>query len=151
MSILQFTISTKIISMEMFFDEINDSTHMMKIIIISVPFIFYFMQMKWVNQIHFFQVVNIFINYFIYLYFKCYSPSQSPLCIPIPYPSSLPLRGSSTTYPQLLLHPSSIPICWGNKPPQDQVLPLPSIPDKLVLYHICSRSHQKQILIRNQE
>jgi hypothetical protein len=32
-------------------------------------------------------------------------------------------------------------LSWGNKPPQDQVPPLPLMPNKAILCYTCSRSH----------
>jgi hypothetical protein len=80
-----------------------------------------------------------FINYFIYLYFKCYPPvfsSQNPYPIPIP-PVSLrviPTHSPTPTWP-------SIPLHWGIDPLQDQGPPLPLMPDKVILCYIFSGSH----------
>ena len=38
-------------------------------------------------------------------------------------------------------HHHSIPLCWSIKPPQDQGLPLPLMPDKAILCYICRWSH----------
>ena len=43
-------------------------------------------------------------------------------------------------YP-LLPHPSSIPLCWGIKPPQLQEPPLPLMPAKTIICCICSYSN----------
>ena len=71
-----------------------------------------------------------FIGYFIYLHFKCCPFSQFPLHKPHPIPIPFPP------------HHSSIPLHWGIKPPQDQGLPLPLMPDKAILSSICSWSHR---------
>jgi hypothetical protein len=39
------------------------------------------------------------------------------------------------------LQPSSTPLLWGIKPPQDQVCLLSLMPDEAILYYMCSRSH----------
>jgi hypothetical protein len=44
------------------------------------------------------------------------------------------------THP-LLLHCSSIPLCWGIKPPHDKGPPLPLIPDKAILCYISWEIH----------
>jgi hypothetical protein len=44
------------------------------------------------------------------------------------------------THSFLPYHPS-IPLLWGIEPPQDQEPLLPLVPDKAVLYYICSWSH----------
>jgi hypothetical protein len=53
----------------------------------------------------------------------------------------LPLRGYSSTQPYLPPLPSRVPLHWGNNPPQDQMPLLPSMPNKAILYCICSWSH----------
>ena len=68
----------------------------------------------------------------------------SPFLIPpqnLHPPPPLSLRGCSSTYP-LLPHLSSIPLHWGIKPPQNQGLLLPLMPDKAILCYICSWSHR---------
>jgi hypothetical protein len=62
-------------------------------------------------------------------------------------PQSFPLHFASKrmlthppTHPHLP-HPSNILLLWDIKPLQDQVLPLPLLPDKAVLYYVCSRSY----------
>jgi hypothetical protein len=86
-------------------------------------------------------VLSFFISYFIYLHFKCYSPSHFPLHKP-PVPSSLllPLWGCflPRTPIQLLPQQPSIPLSWVIKPPQDQGAPLPVIPGKAILCYIPS-------------
>jgi hypothetical protein len=76
------------------------------------------------NAIKFFFLFNILLYLFAC---QILSPFPvSPLQMPIPFPLSfaskrvLPLP----THP-LLPHPSSIPLPWGNKLPQDQALPPP--------------------------
>ena len=58
------------------------------------------------------------------------------------HPSSLCFASMRVlpTHP-LLPHPSRIPLHWSIKPPQDQVPSCPLIPDKVVLYYICSGNH----------
>ena len=46
-------------------------------------------------------------------------------------PFPLPLRGCSPTH-LLLPHPSSIALLWSIKPSQDQIPPLPQMPNKAV-------------------
>jgi hypothetical protein len=77
------------------------------------------------------------------------------ICISSVVPLSSFLSTTSSSYPPLLclyegapapthpfqLHLSSIPLCWGIKPPQDQRPSLPLMPDKATLCYICSWSH----------
>jgi hypothetical protein len=42
---------------------------------------------------------------------------------------------------QLLLPDPGIPLHWGIEPSQDQGPPLPLIPNKVILYHICGWCH----------
>jgi hypothetical protein len=71
---------------------------------------------------------------FLYLHFKCFSLSRSPL------------RNSSILSPSLCLYegaPSSlpgIPLHWGMEHPQVQEPLLPLISNKAILCHICSQS-----------
>ena len=82
------------------------------------------------------------LGYFIYLHFKCCPPSLCPLPNPlIPSPSPLPLRGGTPPTHTLQHQPSTIPLHWDIKPPQNQRSPLPLIPDKAVLCYICTWSH----------
>jgi hypothetical protein len=69
--------------------------------------------------------------------------SPLPISTPQPpIPSTIPFASKSLLpHPPVLPHPSSIPLCCGNKPPQDQGLPLPLMPDKAILCYICSWSH----------
>jgi hypothetical protein len=59
-------------------------------------------------------------------------PKLPPLCL---YEGATP-----PTHP-LLPHRSSMTLCWGIEPPQDQGPSLPLIPDKAILFYICSWSH----------
>jgi hypothetical protein len=80
------------------------------------------------------------INHFIHLHFKWCPPSWLPLHIPlisIPSPSPLLLEGAPSPTLPLLPYCSSIPLCWGIKPPQDQSLPLPLMSHKVILCYIC--------------
>jgi hypothetical protein len=81
-------------------------------------------------------------GYFLYLHFKCFPLSRSPLQKPlIPSALPLPLWGSSPIYPL----PSSlpgIPLHWGIKHPQAQGPLFPLMPNKVILCHISSRSHR---------
>ena len=65
------------------------------------------------------------------------SPPQPPSH---PHPLCLYEDAPPPTHP-LPPHLSSIPLCWGIKPPQDQEPPLPLMPDKAILCYICSWSH----------
>ena len=85
--------------------------------------------------------LSLFIGYFLYLHFKCYSLSWSPPAPEIPYPISHPPASMRvfphpTTYP--LLPPSpGILIHWGIKPSQDQGSLLPLMTNKAILCYIC--------------
>ena len=70
-------------------------------------------------------------------------PSWLPLHKPsILFPLSLlPIAAMRVLLHPLPLHCSSIPLCWGIKPPQDQGPPLPLISDKVILCYIYSWSH----------
>jgi hypothetical protein len=48
----------------------------------------------------------------------------SPLYPPTPYLSPLSLRECSPIHISTPTYPSSIPLCWDNMPPQDQVPPI---------------------------
>lgn len=78
--------------------------------------------------------VLFFINHLIHLHFKIYSPSRLPLHNPPSHPLSPLLFLYKGTHPPTYLlppHHSSIHLCWGNKPPQDQGSPLLFISDIL--------------------
>ena len=84
----------------------------------------YFLQVDLIPQSQQFS----FTDYFIYLHFKCFPPSWSPLHKP-PLPFTLPCASQrvpplthSLTHP-LLPHGSSIPLHWGNKPQRTKCLP----------------------------
>ena len=84
-----------------------------------------------------------FINWLLYLQFKCCSLSQSPLrkiFYPI-LPALCHYEGAPPPTHSLLPQPSSIPLCWGIKTPQEPGPPLPLMPDKAVLCYICSWSY----------
>jgi hypothetical protein len=68
--------------------------------------------------------------------------SGLPLIYPLIQPSLLCLKESAPppTHPPLP-DSSSISILWRINPPQDQVAPLPVMPDTAVLCYICRRSH----------
>jgi hypothetical protein len=66
--------------------------------------------------------------------------------IPLPsYPCtnahSIPFVSMRMLLHPLLPHCSSIPLCWGINPPQDQGPPLPLMPDKAILCYICIWSY----------
>ena len=73
----------------------------------------------------------------------------SPLHVSTPqtYPFSLPAppcfyEDAPPPPTHLLLHQHhSISLCWGIELPQDQGAPLPLMPDKAILFYICSLSH----------
>ena len=99
--------------------EVIWNDHLIYVHIFNVePFIIEIIEVH-VNYIFFFK-----IYYFIYLYFKCYMPSQSALHNSPTIPPTLCLK-ESTPLPTHLhpSHPSSIPLHWGNKPPQAKGLP----------------------------
>ena len=59
-----------------------------------------------------------------------------PILLPFASKRVLPyLPPPTPTSP--FLHPASL----GHQPPQDQVSPLPLMPDKVILYYICSWSY----------
>ena len=63
---------------------------------------------------------------------------------PLPPPIIPPPLPSPTHYVMRVLppHHSSIPLCWGIEPPQDQGPPLPLLSDKAILCYICIWSHE---------
>jgi hypothetical protein len=83
-----------------------------------------------------------FIGYFIYLHFKCFPLSRSPLWkCPIPSPSPCFYEGAPPHIPPLLSTCPDIPLHWGIEPSQDQGPPLPLMSNKAVLCRICGQSH----------
>jgi hypothetical protein len=68
------------------------------------------------------------------------SPLQT--LIPCPPASTIVFSNKPTHPPTLLFYLPSIPLCWGIKPSQDQGPPLPLMPDKAILFYICSWSHK---------
>ena len=80
-----------------------------------------------------------FLGYFIYLHFKCYTPSQSPLCKPsipflLPFVSKMVLPHSSThSCLTTLASPYARARILHNHGP-----PLPLVPDKAILCYFCS-------------
>ena len=89
-----------------------------------------------------FIVTNNFNGYFLYLHFKCYPLSRSPLWKP-PISSPLPCLCEGVAPPIHQLLPSSpcIPLHWGIKHPQAQGPLLPLMSNKAILCHIRGRSH----------
>jgi hypothetical protein len=83
------------------------------------------------------------IGYFIYLYvYQMLPPSLFPLYKPpIPSPAPYFYEGAPPPIHPLLPHHPGIPLCWGIKPPLDQGLPLPLMPDKAILCYMCGWSH----------
>jgi hypothetical protein len=83
-----------------------------------------------------------FIGYFLYLHFKCYLLSRSPLWKPpIPSPSPCLYEGAPPSIHPLLPSSPDIPLHWGIEPPQAQGPFLPLMSNKSILCHICSWSH----------
>ena len=80
-----------------------------------------------------------FIGYFIYLYLKWYLPTWFPFH---KFVISFPLPCASMRVLPYLPHLHSIPLRWSIEPPQDQGPPLPLMPDKEILFYICSWSHR---------
>jgi hypothetical protein len=75
-------------------------------------------------DIFFFLSFSFFIGHFIYLHFKCYSPSQFPLCkSPIPSPSSCFYEGAPPPTHSLPPHHPSIFIHWNIKPSESRGSP----------------------------
>ena len=64
-----------------------------------------------------------------------YNPSPIPIPL-LPHPLCLYEGEPPPTHP-LLLHCSSITLCWGIKPPQDQGPFFPFISDKAFVCYIC--------------
>jgi hypothetical protein len=94
------------------------------------------------NNFPFKGFLKFFIDYSIYLHFKCYPlpgfSSANPLSSP-----SLPCfyeQVPPSTHP-LPPHHSSISLHWGIESLQDQGPPLPLMPDKAILCYICSWSY----------
>jgi hypothetical protein len=71
-----------------------------------------------------------FIEYFLYLHFKCYPLSRSPLWKPPP-PASLRVLPHPLTHPLLPSCPG-IPLHWGIKPPQAQGPLFPLMSNKAI-------------------
>jgi hypothetical protein len=82
-----------------------------------------------------------FIDYFIYLHFKCCSPSQFLLHKPPFQPSPCFYEGTPPPTHPLLPYCPSIPLHWGIDSLQDQEPPIPLMPDAN-LCHTCSWSHE---------
>ena len=82
----------------------------------------------------------VFIGYFMYLYFKCYTfasfPSRTPY--PTPLASMRVLPHPTHTLPP---HRPIIALHWGIEPSQDQGPLLLLMPNKAILCHICSWSY----------
>jgi hypothetical protein len=93
-----------------------------------------------------------FIGYFLSLHFKCYPVSWFPLQ-KSRMPSLLPCFNEGAPPPphppsQTLLPPHpGIPLQWGIEPSQDQWSFFPLIPNKTILYYICSWSHGSHWLV----
>ena len=79
----------------------------------------------------------LFIRYFPYSHFKCYSLSCFPLKNPLSHPPS-PLL----TNPSTLLPCPDIPLHWGIESSQDQGPLLPLMFNKAILCYICSWRHE---------
>ena len=91
-------------------------------------------------MVNFFKLYFFFKKIILFIYISNvplagFSSANSP---PLPIASKKVLH--SPTHPYLPHHPS-IPLWWGNKPPQDQAPPLPLMPDSIVLCYICNWSH----------
>jgi hypothetical protein len=88
--------------------------------------------------------VCVCVYYFIYLHFKCYSPSWILLHYPLSYPlASCFYEGDPLPSNHPVLPPwPGIPLHWGIKSSQDQgPLLLLLIPDNAILCYICGWSH----------
>jgi hypothetical protein len=90
----------------------------------------------------FLMFILFFINHSICLHLKWYPTSQLLLHNPpTPHQPFLPslclYEGAALSTYRILPHCSSIPLCWGIKPPQDQGQPLPLMSDKAILCYIC--------------
>jgi hypothetical protein len=96
--------------------------------------------LKFSSKYYFFLLVPLFLGYFLYLNFKCFSLSKSSLQKP-PIPSSCFYEDAPPhTHPL----PSSCPgisLHWGIKHPQAQGSLIPLMPNKAILCHICGQSH----------
>ena len=80
-----------------------------------------------------------FFVYFLYLHFKCFPLSRSPLQKPIPLPC-LYEGVPPLTYPLPSFLPG-IPLHWGIKQPQAQGLLLPLMSKKAIFCHIYGQCH----------
>jgi hypothetical protein len=104
------------------------------------------LKVKWKSLIFFFFFFSFFsfIGYlhFLYLHFKCYTLSRSPLQKP-PFPPSFFCLYEGAPQPTHPLLPSQtgISLHWGIKPPQDQGPLLSLMSNKAILCHICSWNH----------
>jgi hypothetical protein len=77
-----------------------------------------------------FSIALFFIDYFVYLHFKCYHPSWFPLHTLPPLPPCF-FEGAPLPTHLVLSHCPSFPLHWDIEPPQDQEPPLPLMPDKM--------------------
>ena len=75
---------------------------------------------------------RLFLEYLLYLHFKCYPLSWFPLQNPHPIP--LPLLLNPPT-------PASLPLHWGIETSQDQGPLLSLTSNKAILCYICGWSH----------
>lgn len=66
---------------------------------------------------------------------SCFPLHKLPIQSPLP-----PAYMRELTHP-LPPHLPSISLCRGIKPPQDQGSPIPLMPDKAILWYICSWNH----------
>ena len=77
---------------------------------------------------------------FIYISSVALLPGLPSANLPFHSPLLFASKRVLPTHP-LEPHPSSIPLCWGIKPPQNQGPSLPLKPDKAILCYIFSWSH----------
>lgn len=82
---------------------------------------------------------TLFLLIIFYLYFKFSTPTWIPHLNP-PIPLPLPCFNGSAAPPTHLHLPCchSILVLWGNEPLQNQDPRLPPMPDKAILFYICS-------------
>jgi hypothetical protein len=88
---------------------------------------------------NFFVCLFVFLEFFLYLHFKCFPLSRSPLQ-KSPIPSPLPLWECFPTLPLPSSHPG-IPLHWGIEHPQARGPLLPLMFNKAILCHICGQHH----------
>jgi hypothetical protein len=84
---------------------------------------------------------SFFFLIILFVYISNAIPLSSLLSMNSSFPPLYFEEGALLSTHQLSPHPSSIPLFWGVKPPQDQAPPLKLMLDEAILSYICSRTH----------